>query len=191
GRRMHAGLAEIRLARGIGLYFGTYAFELTAADILQVLPFGRGRGGFVKIDRDLEAFRNLGADVARHGDAVFNRHTIDRNKGHDIGCSHARVRTLVFREIDQLGGLPYPANGGFLNGFTLADQGDHAAVVVGIHLAVEEIDPGDLHGFDNGIDFGGVAAFREIRNAFDESAGHGLKDNGRRLGRATRTGIAR
>ena len=85
----------------------------------------------------------------------------------------------MFGEIDQLGGLPYAANGGFLNGIALADQGDDAAVVIGIHLAVEEIDAGNLHGFDNGIDFGRVAAFGKIRNAFHQSAGHGKKDNGR------------
>jgi len=91
----------------------------------------------------------------------------------------------VFRKIDQLGGLAYAANGGFLNGFALAGQGDDRAVVVGIHLAVEEIDAGNLHGFDNGIDFGGVAAFGKIRNAFDKSAAHGEKHNGRRSSEAT------
>ena len=182
---MHARFAKIGLARGVGRYFGTDPFELTAANILKVLAFGRGCGGFVKIDRDVEAFRDLGSDVARHGNAVFNSHPIDRNKWHDIGCSHARVRTLMLGQIDQLRGLPYPANGGFLNGFTLADQGDDRAVMVRIHLAVEEIDAWDLHGFDNGIDFGRVAAFREIRNAFDKSAGHGQKDNGRWMGQAT------
>jgi hypothetical protein len=58
--------------------------------------------------------------------------------------------------------------------------------VVGIHLAVEEIDAGDLHGFDNGIDFGRIAAFGKIRNTFDKSIRHGLKDKGRRFGEATR-----
>ena len=72
GRGMHAGLAEIGLARGIGRNVGADAFELAAANILQVLAFGRGGGGFVKIDRDLEALRDLGSDVARHGDAVFD-----------------------------------------------------------------------------------------------------------------------
>ena len=123
--------------------------------------------------------------MARHGDAVFNSDAIDRDKWHDIGCAHARVRALMLGEIDQLRGLAYAANGGFLNGLALADQRNHAAVVVGIHLAVEKIDAGDFHGFDNGIDFGRVTAFGKIRNAFDKSAGHGLKDNGRRLGQAT------
>jgi hypothetical protein len=39
--------------------------------------------------------------------------------------------------------------------------------VVGVHFAVEEIDAGNLHGLDDGVDLGGVAAFREIGNAFD------------------------
>src|SRR5208282_727224 len=124
-------------------------------------------GGFIKIDGDLEAFRNFGSYVARHGHAVFDGDAVNRDEGHDIGCTHARVGALVFREIDQLGSLPYSANGGFLNGVALADQRNNAAVVVGIHLAVEEIDAGDFHGFDDGINFGGVAAFGKIGDAFD------------------------
>ena len=46
-----------------------------------------------------------------------------------------------------------------------------------VHLAVEQIDAGNLHGFDDGIDFGGIAAFGKIGNAFNESVGHGKKDN--------------
>src|SRR5208337_3045464 len=185
GRGMHARLTEIRLARRIGGNLRADAFELTAANILQVLPFRRSRGGFIKVDGDLETLRNLSSDVSCHGDAVFDSDAVNRDKGHDVGCAHARVRTLMLGQIDQLGGLPYPANGSFLNGIALAYQGDDAAVVVGIHLAIEEIDPGNLHGFDNGINFRRVAAFGKIRNAFHQSTGHGLKDNGRRLGEAT------
>ncbi len=116
--------------------------------------------------------------MARHGYAVFDRHAVNGDKRNDIGRAHARVRALVLGEVDQLGGLAYSANGGFLNGFALADQGDDAAVVVGIHLAVEEIDAGDFHGFDNGIDFGLVAAFGKIRNTFNQSIGHGRRIKG-------------
>jgi hypothetical protein len=52
--------------------------------------------------------------------------------------------------------------------------------VVGVHLPVEKINAGELHGFDDGIDFGGVAAFGEIGNTFYESVGHEKKDNERR-----------
>ncbi len=105
--------------------------------------------------------------MARHGDAVFDGHALNRDKRHDIGGAHARVRALMLGQINQLGGLPYSANGGFLNGFTLADQCDHRAVVIRIHLAVEKIDTGNFHGFDYGIDFRLVTAFRKVGDAFD------------------------
>jgi hypothetical protein len=90
------------------------------------------------------------------------------------------VRALVPGEVDQLGGLADAADGGLLNGFAVADESDDAAVVVGVHLPVEKINAGELHGFDDGIDFGGVAAFGEIGNTFYESVGHDKKDNERR-----------
>ena len=105
--------------------------------------------------------------MARHGDAVFDGDAVDGDERNDIGCAHARVRALMLGEIDQFGGLADAANGGFLNGLALADQSDDAAVVVGIHLAVEKIDAGNFHGVDDGVDFGWVAAFGKIRDAFD------------------------
>ena len=74
---MDARLSEIGPARGIGGNVGADAFELAATNILQILALGSGRGGFVKIDGDLEAFRNLGSDVARHGYAVFDGDAVD------------------------------------------------------------------------------------------------------------------
>ncbi len=111
-------------------------------------------GGFVEVDRNLEALPDFRADVAGHGDAIFNRHAVDGDEGNHIGRAHAGVRALVPREVDQLGGFAYAANRGFLNGFPLAHQRDDAAVVVGVHLPVEEIDAGNLHGFDDGVDLG-------------------------------------
>jgi hypothetical protein len=57
--------------------------------------------------------------------------------------------------------------------------------VVGIHFPVEKIDSGNFHGFDNGIDFGRIAAFGKIRNAFNKSARHDEKNNGRWADQAT------
>jgi hypothetical protein len=56
--------------------------------------------------------------------------------------------------------------------------------VVGVHLPVEEINAGNLHGFDDGIDLGGVAALRKIGNAFNQSVRHDMKDNERWADRA-------
>ncbi len=110
--------------------------------------------------------------MAGHGDAIFKRDAVDGDEGNDIGRAHARVRALVLGQVDQLGGLAHAANRRFLNGFPLAGQRDDAAVVIGIHLPVEEINAGNLHGFDDGIDFGRIAAFRKIGNAFNKSVGH-------------------
>jgi hypothetical protein len=51
--------------------------------------------------------------------------------------------------------------------------------MVGIHLLIEKIDAGNLHGFDNGFDLARIAAFGEIGNAFNQSVGHRKKDNER------------
>ena len=78
--------------------------------------------------------------MARHCNAVFDRHAFDGNEGHDVGRSHARVRALMLGQIDQLGGLSDPTDGGLLNGFAFAHQRDDAAVVVGVHLAIKQVD---------------------------------------------------
>ena len=185
GRGMHAWLTEVRLARRVGCNVVTNSLELAATNVLQILPFGRRRRGFVEIDRDLEALPDFGAHVAGHGNAIFNCHAVDGDEGNYISRAHARVRASVLGEVDQLGGLAHAAQDGFLNGFPLAHQRNDAAIVVGIHLTVEEIDAGNFHGLDNGIDLGRVAAFRKIGNTFDKSAGHAKKDNDPRLDSAT------
>src|SRR5262249_149423 len=63
-----------------------------------------------------------------------------------------------------------PGQRGFDDGVGLAGQRNHRAVVVGVHLPVEDPDPRDLaHGVDQRVDFAGVAAFAEIRNTLDQS----------------------
>ena len=96
--------------------------------------------------------------------------------GTTSAAPHPRMCAFVFGQVDQLCGLADAADGGFLNGFPLADQRDHAAVVIGIHLPVEKIHARHLHGFNDRIDLGLVTAFREIWNAFNECVGHERKD---------------
>ena len=71
-------------------------------------------------------------------------------------------------QIDEFGSLAHATNGGFLNRFAFANQCDDGAVVIGVALAVEQVDAGHLHGVDDGVDLGLVSAFREIWNTFDE-----------------------
>ena len=85
------------------------------------------------------------------------------------------VRALVLGEINQLSGFAHAANCGFCDGVALAHQGDDAAVVVGIHLAVEEIDAIHFHGGDDGVNLRFVASFGKVGDALDK-CGHGSKD---------------
>jgi hypothetical protein len=86
------------------------------------------------------------------------------------------MRALVPLKVDQFGGFAGAANRGFLNGLAVTGERDDAAVVIGIHLSVEQIDAGQLHGFDDGIDLGRIAALREVRYTFNQSGGHGKKN---------------
>ena len=168
GCGMHAGFAEVRTARGIGGDLCADAFELAAANIFETLALGDSGGGFVQVYGNLVALPDLLADMVGHGDAVFNGDAVDRDEGNDVGRAHARMRARVDVEVDEFGGLAHAADGGFLNGLALADQSDDAAVVIGVHFAIEQVDAGHFHGVDDGVNFGFVAAFREIRNTFDE-----------------------
>src|SRR5579864_6065511 len=166
--RMDAGFANVRTARGIGGDLGADAFELSAANIFQALAFGNSGGGLVEINGDAESLPDLLSHVARHGHAVFNGDAVDRDERDYVGSAHARMRASMDIEVDKFSGPAHAANRGFLNGFALAGEGDNGPVVVGIHLAIQQIDAGHLHGVDDGVNFGFVAAFRKIGNAFDE-----------------------
>jgi len=85
------------------------------------------------------------------------------------------MRASVLGEIDQLGGLTNTADCSFRDFRRIADQRDHATVMIGVHLAIEQINAIHLHGFDNGIDASLVAPFREVGYAFDE-CGHKYQD---------------
>ena len=163
---MQFRVAEVRLARRVRLHLFADALELPTPHVFQVLTRRRLRGRLVQIHRDFVALPDFFSHAARHGHAVFQGHAFDRDKRNDIRRAQTRMRARVFREINKLGRLAHAANGGFRHVDRIAHQGDDAAVVVGIHLAVEQIDAIHLHGFDNGVDPRLVSPFREIRYAF-------------------------
>ena len=169
---MHARLSEVWPARRIGRNLRPDPLELSPPNVLQTLPLGRGGGRLVQINRNLKPLPNLRAHVASHGHAVFNRHAINRNERHYVGRAHPRVRPLMLGQVNQLRGLPDPANRGFLNGVALAHQRNDAAVVIGVHLPIQQKNARDLHRLDNRVDFRLVPAFGKIRNAFNQSGRH-------------------
>jgi hypothetical protein len=115
------------------------------------------------------ALPNLLAHVARHGDAIFDAHARDRAEWNDVGGSETRMGTFVRIQVDQFRSFANAANRGFLNGFTLANQRDHAPVVIRVHLAVEQKDTVNFHGGNYRVNFRFVASFGKIGDAFDQS----------------------
>jgi hypothetical protein len=83
----------------------------------------------------------------------------------------------VLGEIDELRRLANTPNSGFGNCISLADESDDTAVVIGIHLAVEQIHALNLHGFDDGVNFRAIAALGKIGNTLNQR-GHCQKDSG-------------
>ena len=130
---------RIGAAGGIGGDFFANAFELSATDIFEILRSGvrrrlrRGRPESCSASRFLR-------HVPRDRDAIFDGDSLDRNEGNDIRGAHAGMSSLVLAKIDQLGGFAHPADGSFLDGVAVANDRDDAAIVVGIHFAIQEID---------------------------------------------------
>src|SRR6185369_2993817 len=165
---MDARLTIVGLTRWVGRNVVANPFELSAPNIFQVLPLGRCGCRLVQVDRDLITLPYLFAYVPRHGYAVFNAQAFDWNEGNNLGCTHAWMRSLMFSEIDQLSGFTHASNGRFLDGLALADQCNDATVVIGIHLAIEQVHTINFHGVDDGVNLGFVAPFRKIGNTFHQ-----------------------
>ena len=166
GRRMHPRLAKIRLARRIGRNLRPDTLELPAADVLQILPLWGGCRRFVQINWNLISLPDLRAHLPRHGHAIFDGHAFNRNERHHVGRPHPRMRSLMNIQINQLRGLAHTANRRLLDRFAFAHQRDHAAVVIVVHLAIQQIHAIHLHGFDDAVYLRLIAPFRKVGNAF-------------------------
>src|ERR1035438_7258035 len=154
----------------IFLQFFAQPLVLTATDAFQVDAIRARGGSFVEKNWDAIAFPDFMTDAASKGNAILQGNARDWDEGDDVGGADAGVRAGMHVHVDQFEGLAGTENGRFANRFGVACEGDDAAIVIGVHFPVEDVDIGDAaHGLDNRIDLGGVAAFREIRYAFDQS----------------------
>ncbi len=105
--------------------------------------------------------------------AVLERQALDRHERHHVGRAHARVLAPVLGQVDQLAAALHRAERRLHHRIGLAREGEHGAVVVRVHLAVEQRDAGNgRDGLHDLLHHLAAAAFREVRDAFDE-LGHG------------------
>src|SRR5207244_11773405 len=71
--RMHPRIAEIWLTGRISGDVFAYSLKLSPADVLQILPFRRGRRRLVEEDRNLITLPDLRPHVARHRHTAVER----------------------------------------------------------------------------------------------------------------------
>ena len=165
---MQPRISEVRLACGIGRNFRAYALELSAADIFQILPLWRSRRRLIEVNGNLITSPDFCTRVTRHHDAIFQRDPLNWDEWNNIRRAQTRMRSGVPRQIQYLRSLTYATDSSFLNGLSSSDQSNHATIVVGIHLAIEQVYAIHFHGFDNDVNFRFVAPFRKIRDAFHQ-----------------------
>src|SRR5207244_12875103 len=166
-------------------YFGTHALTLAATDHVQILSHRDCRGRLVQINRNLVALPNLLANMPRHGHTIFDRHPLNGNKRHHVRRAHPRMRSLMHVQINQLRRFANATDGGLLDWLTLADQRDDATIVVGIHLAIEQIDAVYLHGVNDRINLRFVAPLGKIWDTLHQSCWHIAEEYRVRLEPAT------
>ena len=90
-----------------------------------------------------------------------------------IGRPHPGVLAPMLGEVNPLARHAHGTEGGFAGRPGRADEGEHRAVVRGIRLDIQQLDPGHrLYGVAKGAQHILAAALTEIGHAFDKSAGH-------------------
>src|SRR5262249_7756521 len=106
---------------GIGCNLAAHSLELSAADVLQVLPLGSGGCRLVEIDWNLVALPDLLAHPPGDGHAVFQCDTVDGNEWHHIGRANSGMRYFMTGQINQLSGFTHAANGSLGDGLAISN----------------------------------------------------------------------
>src|SRR6185312_2355651 len=130
--------AEVGSAVRVDLDLFPHALELTLANVFQAAALGAACGRLIEVDGDLIATPDLGSGPLRQADTVLQRGTFEGDKGNYVGGAEAGMSALVAAQVNALGGEADGAHGGFRHRLRLAGNGDDGAIVVVIHLAVEQ-----------------------------------------------------
>src|SRR5205823_4473301 len=105
GGRMADGLAAIGRALGDAAHLLRDGFELAAPDIFEIDALRLLGGGLVEIDRHLQSAPDFSADAFGQPHAFLESDTFNRDERYDVSRADARVRALVFRQVDEFDGL--------------------------------------------------------------------------------------
>ena len=125
GGGVHFRLTYVRQPVVILLHFLAQPFELSSPHVFQVHAVGPGGRRFVKENGNAIAVPDLFAHAPSQRHAIFNRHAIDRNKGHHVGRSHARMGARMLCQVDQFHRFTDAQQRGFSHRLRLSRQGNH------------------------------------------------------------------
>jgi len=162
------GAADVGATGGIAAGRVAEAFELALADVFEQDAVGTGCGCSVEVDGNAVAAPDEEARLAGEDGALGEGCSADRDEGDDVGGADAGVDATLLREVDEFGSLACSADCGFDDARGSAGYGDDGAVVGPVEGPVQQANAFDLHGGDDLADLGGVGAFREVGDAFDD-----------------------
>ena len=161
--------AEVGCALRIGGDFRFQALVLTAPDVCQVAVGLLRRRVFVQVHGNVQFVPDALAQSPRNANAVLLGCAADGDEWDYVRRAHARVPAPMRLEVDEFRGFGAAAKGGFLDGRRIADECDDRAVVVRVHLLVQQCHTVDgRDGSNDLLDHVFVSSFAEIRHALDE-----------------------
>ena len=123
----------------------------------------------VKIDGDAVFLGKGAAEAVGDRDGVFHGRTFEGDEGNHVHGADTGMDALLLRHVDQLYGRVAGRPCALLNGLRRAHEGDHAPVVVAVHVDIEDpypLNAGDR--LDDPVNFFLVPAFAEVGDAFHD-----------------------
>ncbi len=169
GREMEGGAAGIGRAGGIGEGGFAKRFELAMPHMFEETALGDKSRFAVEIDGNRKLGGHATADRVSEFNALRHCGIGQGNERQNVEGAQARVNAAVGAEVDEVASFTGGNEGRLGDGVGTSGKGDDAAVVIPIAGAVENQDAGDAaHGGSDAVDARNVAAFREVRDAFDD-----------------------
>ena len=148
--RVQFRFPHIGLPVMIVLHLFAQSFKLPSPDIFEINPVGPLCRRFIEKYGNSVTCPNFVPGAVCQGDTILDRDAFNWYERNDVRSPYARVRSGVLRQVDQFHRLAHAAQRGIGHCIRLARQRDHAAVVVGVHLAIENVNTRDAaHGRDD------------------------------------------
>src|SRR3989338_8860657 len=168
---MKPRLADIRSAGRISRNDRLQFLKTPTPNGCEVFPIWEQRGGFVEINRNLIAVPQLLSGAMGDGDTIRQSYPLQGNERDHVSGADARVFAAVAVEIDERHGLTVRAHRRLFNAAGRSHKGDYRAVVVRVHVSVQEMNPCDTSNHPgNPFHLQRITAFAEVGYALDQES---------------------